>query len=631
MNKKLFSTGSLIVAAVLLIAVNVLANISLKSARIDLTGNKLYTLSQGTKNIVKNLDEKITLRLYFSENLAVNVPKLMNYGRRVRDMLEEYAAISNGNIKLIVTDPEPFSDAEDQAVQYGLQGVPVDAAGSLAYFGLVGTNETDDQEIIKFFQPDKEESLEYDVTKLVYTLANPKKKTVGLMSSLDMEGAAQSPFMPRQNASQGWMIINQLKQAFNVRKVEMKAEKIPDDIDVLMLVHPKDLSDKTLYAIDQFVLKGGRTIVFVDPNSEADTPKVNPQNPMAAMTANRSSNLKKLFDKWGIELGKGKIATDINAATRVTLSGGLRPEAVEYVAWLSLKQDNFNQQDFVTSDLKQINMATAGYLKKIDGADTEMTPLMETSDQAMPVDTNRVKFGPNPKALLDNYVAGAEKLILAARISGKVTTAFPDGPPAAEGEKNKVEDSGFINESKEPINAIVVGDTDMLSDKFWVNVQNFFGQRIAFPRANNAVFVMNAIDNLGGNNDLISLRSRGKFARPFEKVKEIQREAERQYRDKEKALQAKLKNTEQKINNLQRQKAGKNALIISPEQQREIEKFRNEQVKTRKELRNVQHELRKNIESLGATLKFINIGLMPILIIILALALEVYRLRRLRS
>lgn len=622
-NTKLMSTTGILIALVLLLAVNILANIIFKSARIDLTEDNLYTLSDGTKNIITNFEEPVTLHFYFSEKLASKIPALMNYGNRVRELLEEYASNSKGNVQLIVSDPEPFSDAEDQAVQHGLQGVPIDNAGSTAYFGLVGTNSTDDKEIIPFFQQDKEAALEYDITRLVYKLGNTKKAVVGLLSTLPIEGEAPANPMMMGQPSNEWMIVNQLKQLFDVRSLSKDVEKIPASVAVLMLVHPKGLSDKTLFAIDQFVLGGGRALVFTDPHAENEQIAPDPNNPMAAATASKSSDLKKLFDAWGLEMVPGKLAGDITTAARVTINQGMRPQNVEYVVWLQLQQDNVSSKDFVTSELKQITMATAGYLqpKVKDGTNTEFTPLLETSEKAMAIATSSVQFRPDPFGLINSYQPGNKKLTLAARITGSVKSAFPGGlPDSKQGE--------WLKESQEAINVIVVADTDMLEDRFWVNVQNFFGQRVAIPRANNGALVINAIENLSGSNDLISLRSRGNFSRPFEKVKEIQREAEKNFRAREKQLQAKLRDTERKISELQRQKGGDNQTILSPEQKREIEQFREEQVKTRKDLRNVQHELRKNIESLGSVLKFVNTALIPILIIIFAIGLGMYRHKR---
>jgi len=626
-NKKLFSTTGLLAALALLVVINLLSGLIFGSARIDLTENKLYTLSDGTRNILSSIDEPVTLRFYFSGKMLVGIPHIMNYGRRVKELLAEYATLSHGNLKLIVNDPEPFSDYEDQAVQYGLQGVPIDAAGTLAYFGLVGTSATDDQEVIPFFQPDKEESLEYDISKLIYKLLNPKKRTVGLITTLPMFGDAQNPFMNNMDARQDWYSIEQLRQLFEVRKLATDVSAIPGDIDVLMLVHPKGLPDATLFAIDQFVLKGGRAIVFADPYAEADIPETDPQNPMAAMNAPRNSNLQKLFDVWGIQLVTGKIAADRLSATQVNANIGGRTQPIDYVLWLTLKQDSFNKEDFVTGELQSITMATAGILNKKEDIETEFTPLIETSKQSMEIDQSQIQFGPNPAALLRQFRPLDKSLVLAARVSGIVKSAFPDGKPG-EDEDNEGNTVDFIKESKEPINIIVVADSDMLQDRFWVNVQNFFGRRVAFPRANNGDFIVNAIDNLSGSNDLIGLRSRGKSARPFGKVLELKREAEQRLQDQETALQAKLDETERKLAELQQRKEGGNALILSPEQRVELEKFREQQVKTRKELRSVRHELGESIERLGAILKFINIGLIPLIIIILAGLLGLYNMNK---
>ncbi|MFQ5470797.1 MAG: Gldg family protein [Gammaproteobacteria bacterium] len=625
-RRTLFSSTGLFAIAALLIAINIVAGLVFKSARLDLTENKLYTLSQGTKNILASIDEPITLRFYFSEKLLVGAPQILNYGQRVGELLEEYATLARGKINLIVADPEPFSDHEDQAVQYGLQGVPVDTSGSLAYFGLIGSNATDNEEIIAFFQPNQEESLEYELTKLVYKLDHPEKKTLGLMSTLPISAGPGNPMMPAQDQAQDWFILSQLKQVFDVQQLEASIDSVPDNIDILMLVHPKGLEDKTLYAIDQFILNGGRAMIFVDPFAEADIPKMDQQNPMASFQAPKNSDLRRLFDVWGIELLDKKIATDRDAATRVTANQGGRAQQVDYIAWLSLNEKNFNSDDFVTRELKNIGLATAGILKKKEDASIEFTPLIETGKRTMLADVNQFQFGPNPMNLLRNFKSDNETLTLAARISGTVKTAFPNGLEADGDAADRQ-----IMESKNPINVIVVADTDILRDQFWVNLQNFFGRTIALPRANNDAFLINAIENLSGSNDLISLRTRGKSVRPFDKVAEIKLEAEQQFRNKEKELQAKLAETERKLNELQQQKQDGESLILSAEQQRELEKFRAEQVQTRKALRNVQHELSKNIELLGSQLKFINIGLIPIIVILLATVLGIYRNKRLKT
>ncbi len=617
-------SGLLIIGAFLLL-INVVSSMLFTSSRLDLTEDKLFTVSEGTENILQTIDEPITLRFYFSEKVFSSVPNLLSYGHRVRDLLNEYVDLADGKLELIIADPEPFSDVEDEAVQYGLQGVPVDNIGGAGYFGLIGVNSVDAQESIIFFRPDKEDSLEYDLTRLIYKLINTQQPVLGLASSLPIFGAASNanPFANQNTGPQEWFIVNQLRQFFEVQKIEPGFTSIPSNIDILMLVHPKNLAEPALFAIDQFILKGGRAIVFVDPFSEAEVPISDPSNPMAAMTASKSSNLDLLFNSWGVNFAQDNLAADRDAATRVNARSGQRMQAMDYIVWLSLNENNLNQQDFITSDLKLVNVATPGFLTKDEASDIEFTPLLSTGEKSMSIPVSRVQFGPNPAQLLRDFNSGGESLTIAARIHGKVNSAYPDG---IEVDGNK---KTGLSESKDEINVVVVADTDLLEDKQWVNLQNFFGNRMAIPRANNDAFVINAIENLSGNNDLISLRGRGKSARPFQKVLELQQEAENKYQDTEKALQEKLQQAERKLAELQREKDGGSAMILSAEQKAEVEKFRNQQVQTRKELRTVQHELGKNIESLGTTLKVLNIALIPVLIIVIAGLVGMLRIKRL--
>jgi len=622
-NVKLISAGGIAIAAVVFMALNILSNSLFKFSRLDLTEYKLYTLSQGTENILKKLDEPVTLRFYYSDKVTSEFPEVKNYAKRVKELLEEYSVISGGKVKLIVSDPEPFTEAEDEAVQAGLQGFPIDSAGTMAYFGLVGSGATDEKEVIPFFQANKEASLEYDLTRLVYKLGSPKKVVVGLLADLPMNGSGPAnPMMQMQGATPDWVITEQMKQLFDVRVLEKDIKAIPKDVNVLMIVHPKKYSDALLFAIDQFVLAGGRALVFVDPLAESEQVPHDPNNPMPGLGP-KNSELTKLFDAWGLEMLNNKLAGDIKSAIRVNISQGLRPQAVDYVVFLQLGSERLSHDDFITSDLKTINMGSAGILQQKQGATTTFTPLIQTSDEAMEIQSMAVQFRPDPVGLLNAYHPGGKKLTVAARVTGKFKTAFPNGAPQGSEAQGEV-----LKEAKEDGNIIVIADADMLEDRFWVNVQSLLGQRISLPFASNGVLVMNALDNLGGSNDLISLRSRGKSIREFEKVKEIQREAEKQFRDREKALMAKLQETENKLAQLQRQKGDNANMILSADQQDEIKKFREEQVKTRKELRDVQHELRKNIESLGTWLKSINIFVSPIVIIAIAIGFVVFRRKR---
>jgi len=617
-RRTLYSMTGLLAVAVLLLGINLFAGLLIKNVRFDMTENRLYTLSDGTRNILSNLDEPVTLRFYFSEKQFSDMPVIATYGQRVRELLEEYAAESNGKIRLFIEAPEPFSNAEEQAARYGMQGVPGNTPGSYAYFGLVGSNSVEDIRRIPFFQPDQEDSLEYTVSKLIYSLANPQKPVVGLMSGLPLTAGpgTNDPLSGKQKKD--WFALTRMKQSFDIVELDINSEGIPENVDVLMLVYPKSLPEKTLFVIDQYVLGGGRALVFVDGFSETDRsmPKVTSPE-QGYVEAVRSADPRPLMDAWGIRLAPEYIAVDRRAATSVMTSKGT---PVDYVVWLTLRENNFNSEDFVTADLKSLVMASSGYLLKKPDATTQLTPLVQTSDQAMQLEAGYVKYGTKPTDLLQTYAAGGTPLVLAARIRGDVKSAFPQGVEGAE-------NSNRLTESREPVNVIVVADTDMLDDRFWVDFRDFYGRRVAVTRADNGAFLINALENLSGSNDLISLRSRGRSARPFIRVAELKEAAEKQFRARERALQIKLSEAGQKISELQQQQEGESTLIMSAELREELRKFQTEQIKTRKELRNVQRDLNRSIEELGTWLKAINIGLIPLLVILMATVLGIVRTR----
>lgn len=641
MNKGLISILALLVAVVLFFAVNIASTAAVRGARIDLTEGKLYTLSPGALNIARKLPEPIRLTMYYSDKVANDVPQFKSYANRVKEMLTEIARASGGKVKFEVVNPEPFSDAEDKAVQAGLVGVPTGRAGERFYFGLVGVNSTDQQQTIPFFDPGKENFLEYDVTRLVYLLSNPEKKTVGLMTWLPLEGMQMNPMGGR--GVPPWQILEQMKELFTVKTIENSAKEIPDDVNVLMVVHPKSMSKETQYAIDQFVMRGGRLLLFVDPLCDQDVPPG--MNPMQAMNLPKSSELNTLLNAWGVEMDPGKLAADRDNALRVGVGSQNRPEAVDYIAWLQLGKGDINESDPVTGALSNsMILATAGVLRAKQGATTTFQPLVHTSKNSMELDASKVSFIPDPKSLLAEFKSDDTELTVAARITGKVKSAFPDGPPAPA--PNSAPDkpvdqlavdaakAAHIVESKEPINVVVVADCDMLSDRFWVQEQRLFGQvSLGYTKiSDNGDFVTGALDNLGGSSDLMSLRARGSFARPFVTVEAIQRNAEQKYQQKEQELQKKLRETEQKIAELQqKQPDGQSSLLLSPEQEAEVAKFRAQMVDTRKELRSVQHDLRKDIERMGTRLKLANMAIMPGVVAVVALGLSAYRVSRRKS
>jgi len=612
-NSVISGTG-LLLAISLFIATIILANTALTTWRIDLTQNKLFTLSKGTKNILNTLEEPVQLDFYFSQKAMNDFPLLANYGIRVRDMLEEFAAHANGKLVLNIIEPETFSEAEDQAVASGLRTVSVNATSDRVYFGLVGANSTDDEKIIPFFQSNRESALEYDLTKLIYNLAYPDKRVVGIYSQLPMIATKDD------KTSKTWTIINAITEFFEVVDLNENIEALDEKVDVLMLVHPKKINNKTLYAIDQYLLKGGKAIIFLDPLAEQDRAQPDAANPQIMPIL--YSYLDEILEKWGLGIAKEKIVADINAAMRVQASSPRGPQEIDYLPWLRLTERNFNTKDFSTSELNLLHMGTVGSIEIIENGKMEIIPLIESSKKSTKLERDLILFQRDPSVILNNFKSDEKKLLIAARVRGKAESVFPNGMQTDD-DNEMVKDDSFVADGD--INVILVSDTDILADHFWIREQEMLGVSVPQPISNNGDFVINSIENLSGNTDLISLRGRGKYSRPFVKVETIRKKAESKFREREKELQVTLEETEKKIRNLQQEQGNEKSYLLNNKLTAEIEKFRNQRLTTRKDLRSVQHDLRKNIEKLGAQLRFINIGLIPLLITLLALVIGIYR------
>ncbi len=626
--------GALLVLVVLFFAVNILSGLLLQGARLDVTQGRVFTLTDGSRNIAKLSEEPVNLTLYYSAKLAQGQPQIQSYAQRVRELLGEYARISGGTIKVRFVDPEPSSEQEDEAQSMGVTPVPVTQSENL-YFGLVGTNTVEGREVIPFLDPSKERLLEYDVSRLLYSLAKPKKKIVGLISSISINGGFSfNPQTRQPTQTPAWQIIEQLRTQFEVRPLTGTVAEIPSDVDVLMIVHPKALDESTLFAIDQYILKGGRAIAFVDPFCESD--EAGAQDP-----TQRASNFDRLLDAWGVEVPHGSIAADKDLAKMVLMGSQQRPDRVTYVGWIGIKGDGLAKDDPTTAQIGVLNFATAGFIRAkaapagADGAappetpHAVITPLASTTKTAWQMPVAEVLFQPDPRQMLEHYQPGAQALVVAARLTGDVPTAFPQGVPPIDS-NTPAKPPGALK-SEKGINVILVADVDMLSDTQWVRVQNFFGQQMAQKIADNGDFVINAVDNLSGSSDLIAVRARRGEARPFDLVEKMQRQAEERYAAEQKLLSIKLQETQTKLGELQAKRgADQNSFVLTAEQQAEVDRFRKEMLDTRKQLRAVKLSLNKDIETLGTKLKFINIGLIPLLVALGAVGLGALRASRRR-
>jgi ABC-type uncharacterized transport system involved in gliding motility auxiliary subunit len=606
-SKAIYSLGSLALLLVLFAGLSMLSSNLLSGLRFDLTENRLFTLSEGTQKILGDLQEPVTLYFYFSQDASREIPQLRSYARRVDELLEEFESHAGGKLSLRRVDPEPFSEEEDQAAALGLQAAPVGASGETLYLGVAGSNSLDEMQVMPFLQPSKEKFLEYDLAKMISTLGNPERKTLGLLTSLPM----QAGFDPAtQGMRPAWVIYEQLEQLFDIERVDPQAGELPEGLDLLLLVHPKDLGIGMQYAIEQFVLGGGRLVAFLDPFAEAD--RGDPNDPMAQMQAGSASTLGGLLGAWGVTFDSARAIGD--------LQFGIGSGPNRHIGILSVPAEGLNPSDIVSADLEVVNLSSTGWFEPAEGAATQFDPLVQSSENAAPLDTSRFRFLSSPADLLDGFNPTGERYALAARVSGPAAASLE--PPEGRAETHRA-DAG-----EQGINVLLFADSDLLTDRLWAQRQPFFGQEIVSAFADNGSLAVNAVDNMLGNSDLISIRTRVNSARPFERVEELRVSAEQAYRATEERLQMELEDTERRLSELQAAKGEGELTVISGEQQAEIQRFMDRRIEIRRELRQVQHDLRRDIESLGTRLKAINIGLVPLAALLAALVYDLRRRRR---
>lgn len=730
--------GGWIALAVIAVVLFFAANASVTNVagmRVDLTEDKLYTLSPGTRSILGKLEKPVSLTLYYSDKLGLTSPVYGNYASRLKDMLSVFESAGAGKVTLEIKEPKPFSEIEDKAVELGMQGVPLDQTGEKVYFGLVA-EAGGKQRNIPFMQIERENFLEYDVASLIYRLGSGGKTVVAVYTDRPLFGDLQMQM--RGMPTRPYAVVQQMQDQFDVRHIFSLEDVWKEKPDVLMLVHPGSLDDEDYYNLDQYMLRGGKAIVFVDPFNESAAAR------QRGIPQSIKSDLKRMLDHWGVEIVKDRVAGDRRFAPMVNAGNQQQVIPAPFLTWMNVKREGLSATDAVTSNINQLNIRSAGILRNKNDAALRFEPLVTTTQESQAVDLALLQ-GVRPQILkiIETFKPSGENLVVAARLSGKAKTMFPDGPPkkkepeesksdagaadkkaekgtpaktpekpkgdagktsgdaakpetaptkpavkadraerdvaqaspsaeqpakadpaaekpadkptekpaaaenpvadkpaesgkaaAKEGEKKAEETPKappFIAESTGPMNVILVSDADLLEDRFWVQNREFFGQRVRLPFANNADFVVNAIENLAGGDDLISLRSRGTAQRPFTKIQELQLTAEQKFRAEERELQKNLEEAEKKLAELQKKKAeGASEATVDKAVEATAEKFTQEILATRKELRRVQLALREDIESLETWLRFINIGLIPILVGVVAMGLGAARHRRRR-
>ena len=629
MRRLFFSVAGVIAVAAIAIGINMFADARLANIQVDMTRGKLFTLSAGTKQVLSGLKEPVTLRLFYSRRLGSTIPVYGTFADQVREMLQNYAAVSNGMVKLEFYDPEPFSDTEDRAVAYGLQGVPVDQGGQQVFFGLAGNNLQDDERTIAFFQPERGRFLEFDLTKIVFELSNPKRPVVGVMTSLPFDGDPRVMMMSRGQGPAGkpFAASMLLRQTNTVKTVATDAQVIDPEIQVLLVASARELSPQTLYAIDQFVMRGGRLMAMVDPWSETLASVPN----QSGMPPNEThSDLKPLFDAWGIEFDPTQIVGDLTGAWRVRAGPEERVQAVNYVAWFSIRE-GVNHDDPATADLQQVTVASPGSLKKAENATIDFIPLLTSSPRSGPLTVDKVKM-PEPTKVLAEFRPDGNPRVIAARVRGALKSAFAGPPELGPDQKRPDAFPAHKAQTDGAANMVVVADADLLADRYWVRVADFFGQQMNTPFADNGPFVANLIDTLAGGDALIGLRSRGDTSRPFTLVAAMQSDAEAAYRQTEQGLQKHLENVEKQLRTLRQGESGadkpKTEAVITPEQRAAIDAARTDIVETRQKLRAVQLELNRDISRLETTLRVFNIVLVPAVLAIVAIAIGLIQRRR---
>lgn len=602
----LYSTAGVVLMLVVLVAFNFVTGAF--RTRVDMTQEKAYTLSKGTREILRKLDTPVRLRFYCSqsESATPETVYLRNHARRVEDLLAEYKQIGGKNILVEKFDPQPLSDAEDAARMDGIEPQPL--PGVERFYLGIAVSLADERRSLPFLAPNRERLLEYDLSRAISQVVKPEKATIGILSPLPVFGAPSNPMMMQmgQRGSEPWALVTELKNDYTVKRVGMDVDKIDDDIKVLVVIHPKDISDKAQYAIDQFVLRGGKLLAFFDAAALSDNRQQ--QNPMFGNMGGGGSSLPKLLKAWGYEFDTAKAVADMNLKLQIRGANGQPQEAP---AWLALTPDNINKDDVAASDIDSIWMPLSGAFQGVASTGLTETVLLKSTANAQLVDAFLANLGGD--SIIKEFKPSGVNYKLGIRLTGTFHTAFPDGPPKS-GDTNAPAPAGEpLKVSKEPTTVVLIGDSDLIFDPFTVRtIQSPFGN-LAMAMNANLTLAQNLIEQITGDSSLITIRSRASMNRPFTVVKEMQAKAQNRLQAEVKKLEDSLADTQRRLNELQAQKKDKDQrFILTAEQRTELENYRKQEVETRQRLKEVQKELRREVVSLETRLKWINVLAMPL-------------------
>jgi ABC-type uncharacterized transport system involved in gliding motility auxiliary subunit len=612
----LYSSAGIVVMLVLVIAVSVITGA--KPVRADLTQEKAYTLSVGTRAILQKLDTPVKIRFYCtqSDTATPETVYLKDYARQVGDLLQEYQQVAGKNLVIQKFDPQPDSDAEDSARLDGLE--PQQLPGEDEFYLGLSISLPGTSVAIPFLSPDREKLLEYDITRALSQVISPEKPVVGVMSSLPVFGAPSNPMMEQmgQQGAPPWTIIQQLQQDYNVRQIEMDAAKIDDDVKVLVVIHPKGISDQAQFAIDQFVLRGGKLIAFLDPLSAYASRQ---QNPMEGGMGGNSSTLDKLLPAWGVQFDTGKVVADLDFKMQLR---GQNNEPEDAPAWLALTPDGINRNDIATSEIDSIWLPMGGAFTGAPAAGLQEAVLLHSSKDAELADAFMASMG--GQSIMNSFKTTGVNYNLAIRLTGKFKTAFPGGNPANTETNAATKADDSLKESKAETSVVLFGDSDLLADAFSLRKENSpFGEMSSAMNAN-LDLAQNLVEQMAGDSNLIAVRSRATLSRPFTRVKQMEAAAEASGEAKVAELQKSLEDTQQRLGELQQQQKDTNL----KEQQAEVDNFRKKEAQVSLELRQARKDLRKEVVSLETRIEWLNILAMPLAVTLAGIMIAVVKRKK---